>query len=137
MKSLVINPMVILLQFCKNENNTNLYMDKVFICEGKKHIDANCPEALSQLYKSIEKHITDSEYCVNIQNIYQKLFLYSCIKNSKDCISFLMNLYNTKFDTVSKIALRQSFYYGKYLIKNKPIRAWYDSHIIAQIKVIS
>lgn len=48
-----------------------------------------------------------------------------------------MNLYNTKFDSVSKIVLRQSFYYGKYLIKSKPIRVWYDSHIIAQIKAIN
>ena len=108
-------------------------MDKIFIIEGKKHIDFDSTLSLTTLYNTILDHQKNSEYSVNIQNIFQKLFLYSCIKSKKSCIQYLFNLYGT-FDTVTKIALRQSFFYGKYLIKDKAIQSWYSKDILPKVK---
>ena len=45
-----------------------------------------------------------------------------------------MELYET-FDEAAKIALRQMFFYGKYMIKrNDDLVDWYSDHIIPLIK---
>lgn len=109
-------------------------MDKNFLLEGKECINFNDSEGLKKLTESIEKYINDSGIIINFQNIYQKLLLYSCIKHAKDCIKFLLDLYFEKFDVVTKIALRQCFFYGKYLMKDKELKKWYDSSVIPLIK---
>lgn len=109
-------------------------MDKVFLTEGKKHINLHYVNGLKELCQNIENNINTSEYQINFQNIFQKLLLHACTKNSKECIIFLINLYFEKFDVVTKIALRQSFFYGKYLIKDKPTKAWYNDNIIPLIR---
>ena len=35
---------------------------------------------------------------------------------------------------LSKIALRQSFFYGKYLLKDEKMIEWYDQNIISKIR---
>ena len=109
-------------------------MDKHFIEEGKRCINFNDKDGLEKLTISIQDYIDESKIIINFQNIYQKLFLHACQKHSKECIKYLLNLYFNKFDIVTKIALRQLFYYGKYLMKDKQLKKWYDLSVIALIK---
>tara|TARA_B100000686_G_scaffold353097_1_gene457321 strand:+ start:858 stop:1190 length:333 start_codon:yes stop_codon:yes gene_type:complete len=109
-------------------------MNKVFIDQGKEAISLNNVPILQRLYDSIKNKQKEVEYQINFQYIYQKLLYYACIKEAKDCIIFLLNLYLHKFDDVSKIALRQSFFYGKYLLKDEKMIEWYDQNIISKIR---
>ncbi|MDC0230361.1 hypothetical protein OAK19_00210 [Aureispira] len=109
-------------------------MNKIFIDQGKKAISLNNVPILQGLYDNIENKQRDVEYQINFQYIYQKLLFHACIKEAKDCIIFLLNLYLNNFDDVSKIALRQSFFYGKYLLKDEKLIDWYDKNIISKIR---
>ena len=61
--------------------------------------------------------------------IYQKIFLYACIIGVDDILKWLSDLY-FDFDDIVKIALRQSFFYGKYLLKRyKHKIEWYEDFL--------
>ena len=81
-----------------------------------------------QLEHMIE-NVNTQDYQINYSYIFNQLLYYSCINNKKWCIEFLLNIYNKKFDEVEKIALRQSFVYGKYLCRNKEYKCWYQNLI--------
>ena len=51
----------------------------------------------------------------------------------KAVISWMMEVYDT-FDDISKIGLRQTFFYGKYIIKSLEIRTWYETTIVEPIR---
>ena len=109
-------------------------MNKTFIDRGKEAISINNVSILQDLYDNIKNKQKNVEYQINFQYIYQKLLFHACIKEAKDCVIFLLNLYLNKFDDVSKIALRQSFFYGKYLLKDQKLIDWYDQNIISKIR---
>ena len=48
---------------------------------------------LEEIYNTIKNKQKEAEYNINFQYIYQKLLFHACIKESKDCITFLRNLY--------------------------------------------
>lgn len=59
------------------------------------------------------------EYSLNLQYIYKEILIFTCYKGTNKILNFLLDIYNL-FDDVSKIALRQVFFYCKYiLIRNK------------------
>ena len=61
--------------------------------------------------------------------IYQKIFLYTCITGADEILKWLSEMYFEFYD-VSKIALRQSFFYGKYLLKKYKHKIdWYDTFL--------
>ena len=109
-------------------------MDKQFMRVGKDCIDHNDIDGLNNLTIDIQKHIKSAEYIINFQNIYQKLFLYACIKGYQECITYLFKLYFELFDDITKIALRQMFFYGKVLLKDKNTIKWYNNNIIPPIR---
>ena len=94
-------------------------MESQYIREGKEYILRDNEVGLETVYQQIQNfnNQKDHEYQINYQNVYQKLLLFACIKHAKDCIFYLVNVY-FEFDDITQIALRQSFYYGKYLMKN-------------------
>ena len=51
------------------------------------------------------------------------------IKNNFDAIIFLVNVY-FNLGLYDRLALKQTAFYGKYLIKDKKLRIWYDSCIL-------
>ncbi len=63
--------------------------------------------------------ITSEEYHNKISYpfIFQKVYLYACIKKKNDVIVWLFNVYKT-FAIVDRIALRPTIIYGKYLFKD-------------------
>ena len=106
-----------------------------FIKLGKKCIDKEDINGLNDLYNSIRDVIYENkDYGINFPDIYMKIFYYACKKSKKKCIRHMMQIYFDKFDDFTKIALRQSFFYGKFLIKNNEVKKWYSYNIIPLIK---
>jgi hypothetical protein len=64
------------------------------------------------------KNLNTLNYDLDIQTIYKEILLYSCYKGNQKIITFFLYLYYD-FDDISKIALRQLFFYCKYILKNQ------------------
>lgn len=47
--------------------------------------------------------------------VYQKLYLHACLKKKTRIVEWMNGLFD-QFDPIQKIALRQMFFYGKYLL---------------------
>ena len=47
--------------------------------------------------------------------IYQKLYLHACLKKKNRIVEWLRAMFE-QFDPIQKIALRQMFSYGRYLL---------------------
>ena len=92
----------------------------------KSYIKDNNLAALKLYYTNLhELNINVGTY----QYIYQKVFLYTCIVGVEDVLMWLVELYK-EFDEISKIALRQLFIYGKYLLKkNKHSFLWFNEFL--------
>jgi hypothetical protein len=62
--------------------------------------------------------ITSEEYHnkISYPYIFQKIYLFSCIKGKRELLIFLFQVYKT-FALTDRIALRPTIIYGKYLYK--------------------
>lgn len=103
---------------------------KDIIKYGKKRIENKDVYGIEELYANMK---TDSikEYQLNYAHIYKHLFLHACLKNNSNVIIFLTKAY-FNLSLCDKLALRQTVFYGKYLIpkKNKETIAWYNDCVI-------
>ena len=106
-------------------------MQKKIISEGKNAVFVQDHAKLKNLYNTVE----NLDYNINMAEIFLKLFYYACNHNRKETIIFLFRFFYDHFSISEQIGLRQSFYYGKYKIKNKEIAKWYGSTILPIIKV--
>lgn len=64
------------------------------------------------------KNLITKNNNLDLQTIYKEILLCSCYDGNEEIISFFLNLYYD-FDDISKIALRQLFFYCKYILKNQ------------------
>ena len=55
------------------------------------------------------------DYSLNLQYIYKEILLYTCYEGSEQMLKYMLDLYEL-FDDISKIALRQIFFYCKYIL---------------------
>lgn len=109
-------------------------MNKKLIAEGKYIISCHDIIELKEYYHDI-KQLSNTDYQINYQYIFQQLFTHACLKKNKAIIIYLTRLYFEAFDDIAQIALRQSFFYAKYTIKNnKDLTKWYSNNIIPLIK---
>tara|TARA_Y100000768_G_C23773336_1_gene584389 strand:+ start:182 stop:505 length:324 start_codon:yes stop_codon:yes gene_type:complete len=106
-------------------------MQKELIKIGKDAVYTQDHEKL----KSIYKHSQNTDYLLNESEIFLKLFYYACQHSRKSTIIFLFRIYFDLFSFSQQIALRQSFYYGKFKIKNKKLQKWYNNNILPIIKI--
>ena len=100
-------------------------MYKKYINLGKNAVENEDHETLQELY--IELHNTDHR--INTADIFLKLFYHACKLERKGTILYLYNYYKT-MSICDKIALRQSFVYGKYLMKTIELKEWYSKTIL-------
>lgn len=108
-------------------------MNKIVLADGKYLINHHDLVGLDHLYQDIKT--PDAEYRLNYSYIFQKLFIHACATESKEIIIYLIQMYFEIFNSVTQIALRQSFFYGKYMIKrDDDLVDWYSDHIIPLIK---
>ena len=84
----------------------------------------------------LELTTVEFDYDINIGYIFKTIFFYGCKKGNKPIIEWMVGLYEV-FDESTKIALRQMFFYGKYLIirnKHKKLAKWYEKNILIPIR---
>jgi len=105
---------------------------KEFIKSGKDSIRYNSIKELNQMLEKINK---PNEYEINRAFLYKDLFLYACKHGTKDILIWFIELYY-EFNVIEQIALRQIFFYGKYVAnKNKHVsNGWFTNYVIPLIK---
>jgi hypothetical protein len=87
------------------------------IRKAKDCIDDNNYERLQEIYERLIKENREKrEYRPNFEYVFQKIYLYACIKGDKDVIEWMKRIYET-FGDVEKIALKPTLIYGKYILK--------------------
>ena len=67
---------------------------------------------LQEIFESVK------EEKIDWQRIFLKVYLHACLKKQKEIVDWLTEVYEN-FDSISKIALRQIFPYGKVLLSKK------------------
>lgn len=104
-------------------------MQQEIIKKCKDYINNDDLKNLDMYYESILS--LNSDYKLNFEYIYKNIFLYSCNKENKNILNWLFNIYN-KFNDLSKIGLKHTHIYGKFLINKKNIELyeWYENKII-------
>jgi hypothetical protein len=75
----------------------------------KQLIEIDNLEGLQEFYMENQSENYPWEY------IYQKLYLHACLKKKHRIVTWLKEMFE-QFDPIQKIALRQMFSYGKYLL---------------------
>ena len=110
-------------------------MNKNLVSEGKYLIGTHDIEGIQDFYHDIKQLSNESEYDINYQYLFVQLLNHACLKKDKEIIIFLMRIYYEIFDDVSQIALRQSFVYPKYIIKDKNLTNWYSKNILPLVKI--
>ena len=106
-------------------------MQRILIDSGKHAVFNQDHETLKDIYIQSQ----DSDYQLNISAIFLKLFYHACQHERKATIIFLFQMYFEIFSEAEQIALRQSFYYGKFQLKHKYLVNWYDKHLLPMIKI--
>ena len=105
---------------------------KEFIKSGKDSIRYNSIKELNHMLEEINK---PNEYEINRAFLYKDLFLYACKYGTKDILIWFIELYY-EFNVIEQIALRQIFFYGKY-VANKNIsfsNRLFTNYVIPLIK---
>jgi hypothetical protein len=87
-------------------------MERHIIQTCKEMIERNALESLKEYYTMIQQEQGDQ---IDWQHIFLKVYLHACLKKRKEIVSWLEEVYDT-FDPISKIALRQTFPYARYLL---------------------
>lgn len=80
-----------------------------FLKECKALIEKDNLEGLQETYVESSQENYPWEY------IYQKLYLHACLKKKHRIVEWMNPLFE-QFDPIQKIALRQMFSYGRYLL---------------------
>ena len=80
-----------------------------FLKQCKTLIEEDNVEGLQGFYEEYKDEELPWEY------IYQKLYLHACLKKKHRVVEWMKPMFE-KLDPIQKIALRQMFSYGKYLL---------------------
>lgn len=80
-----------------------------FLKDCKTLIEKENLEGLQEFYAENASENYPWEY------IYQKLYLHACLKKKHKIVEWLNCMFE-QFDPIQKIALRQMFSYGRYLL---------------------
>ena len=91
-------------------------MERTIIATCKDIIDTGDLESLKDYYASLQNTIF--EFGIPWEYIYQQVYLHACLKKQIEIVSWLQTIYE-RFGMIEKIALRQMFSYGNYLLNKK------------------
>ena len=109
-----------------NMNNTV----RDYIRLGKESIELGSMPRFKMVYKDIQEFVHDTHANINLEYIFTQLFNKACLDSQQDFICLLITIYFENMNSISQIALRQHFFYGKHIIKNKKVRNWYDMYVL-------
>jgi hypothetical protein len=88
-------------------------MNAMILSECKAFVTAGDLSGLQEYYSEIQT--AEFSYSISWQYIYQKVYLHACLKKKVDIAEWLTSIFPT-FDSVSQIAMRQMFPYGRHLL---------------------
>ena len=106
-------------------------MQRALIDSGKQAVFNQDHQMLKDIYAQSQ----EMDYQLNLPNIFLKLFYHACQYDRKTTIIFLFQMYFEIFSEAEQIALRQSFYYGKYQLKQTYLVNWYDKYLLPIVKI--
>lgn len=101
-------------------------MNKNILNEAKQYVEAGDLDGLKQYYIGLRESdvsvASDGNSVHSIWNrvpsdwLFQKVYLHACLKKKKLIVDWLLEVYNSDLDDMAKIALRQVFPYGRWLL---------------------
>ncbi len=78
--------------------------------------DGNRIEYLEMILNDLISAQSEQEYRLNFEWLWMKVYLHACCKRKHQIKEWLVQVYQS-FDEVTKIALRPTLVYGKYIGK--------------------
>lgn len=81
----------------------------------KSYVEA---EDLSGAQGFLSGLVLDSTDALAWDHIYQKVYIHACLKKKRAFVEWIMSLFEM-LEPIEKIALRQTFAYGNYLLNKK------------------
>lgn len=88
-------------------------MDRSILSTCKEIIDEGDLPKLQAYYQTLEE---PEDYRLPWEYIYQQVYIHACLRKQKEIADWLRTLFD-QFNSVEKIALRQMFSYGNYLLQ--------------------
>jgi hypothetical protein len=89
-------------------------MDAI-VCDAKQIINRGDLAALQEYYNNLFDSHKSSD--IDIPYLFRHIYVHACLKKKKEIAAWLTELYEETMDPIMKIALRQIFAYGNYLLK--------------------
>lgn len=80
----------------------------------KKYIDETNPSALQVFYEEIPD-LYDTE-TLDWPRIFHRVYLHACLKGNEFLATWMKDMLYPTMDPIQRIALRQIFPYGNYLL---------------------
>lgn len=81
----------------------------------KHYIKHDMYTQIQDYYDEILTH--KAEYRINYEYVFQKVYLFACIKRKEEVVKFMFDIYKT-MSLLDRIGLRPTIIYGKYLYKD-------------------
>ena len=106
------------------------YNIKYFLKMGKESISIGSKPRFKMVYNDIEQYIQNENKNIDLEYIFTQLFNNACLHSQQDIISLLITIYFEHINSISQLALRQNFFYGKHIIKNKQVKCWYNDYVL-------
>ena len=89
-------------------------MDTQIIRFGKQLVETNNLDGLKEYVAELQE---DSEAKMDWPLLFQKVYLHACLKGSTSIADWMKDILYPMMDPIQKIALRQVFPYGRYLLQ--------------------
>lgn len=89
-------------------------MENNYIKDIKTFIEEGDLDSIKDILKDIINMLKTKEYRINYEYIWQKCYLHCCLKKKTNIKDFFDEIYKS-FDDVTKIALKPTMIYAKYL----------------------
>jgi len=105
-------------------------MNTSILRRGMEAVETQDHYKLKDLY---EEHGTSKD----AGELYIRLLYHACTKRRRSTIIFLVRQYYEIFNDIEQIAIRQSFFYGKYKMSDKGDRKWYDECVLPLVRRVT
>ena len=92
-------------------------MEDQIIGECKDIINHRDFLALQEFYTSLQESDWSDHPPLDWPYILQKVYIHACLKKKPEIASWLESLFQTIVDPINQIAYRQTFAYGRYLLR--------------------
>jgi hypothetical protein len=77
-------------------------------------VDKNDLDAMKMYYNALPEEGEDTT-TIPWDVVFQRVYLHACLRKRTDIVAFLVQVYES-MNPIDKIALRQVFPYGRYLL---------------------